>query len=157
MTKVWNTHSRISNDIAQAHIADLVALSPPVIPTSSSGKEEKPELDTADEIAVRDLLLGILNRVAGDYTLSRKHLEAVTAKESDVEGKWTGQVSKFELAVLDLREVSGTGTTRDRWSAALKAATTHLDQAAARSNANVDLSSRLDSRIALVSLHRLPT
>ncbi|KAB5595733.1 Mitochondrial outer membrane protein IML2 [Ceratobasidium theobromae] len=146
IAKVWNTHCRITNAIAQAQIADLVALSP----TSASSEDiEGAELDTADEIAIRDLLLGILYRAAGDYPLSRKHLEAVTAKENDVEGKWTGQVSKFELAVLELREVAP-GGTRDRWSAALKAASTHLDQAASRSNAGVDLSSRLDSRIALL-------
>lgn len=151
IAKVWNTHCRITNAIAQAQIADLVALSP----TSASSEDiEGAELDTADEIAIRDLLLGILYRAAGDYPLSRKHLEAVTAKENDVEGKWTGQVSKFELAVLELREVAP-GGTRDRWRAALKAASTHLDQAASRSNAGVDLSSRLDSRIALVSLPRV--
>lgn len=112
------------------------------------------DLDTADEIAIRNLLLGILYRADGAYALARTHLEAVVIGENDVEGKWTGQVSKFELAVLDLHEVTaaGVGSNRDRWSAALKSATTHLDQAAARSNATVDLSSRLDSRIALVSL-----
>lgn len=149
----WNTHCRITNSIAQAHISNLVALSPPVISTSALGKEEKtspPELDTADEIAVRDLLLGILYRAAGDYALSRQHLEAVISNENEVEGKWTGQMSRWELAVLDLREVSAPGTTRDRWSTALKAASTHLDQAAGRSNSNVDLSSRLDSRIAML-------
>jgi len=93
--------------------------------------------------------LGILYRAAGEYAVARTHLEAVTAGENEVEGKWSGQMSKFELAVLALREVSA-AADRDRWSAALKAATTSLDQAAARSNANVDLSSRLDSRIALL-------
>jgi hypothetical protein len=133
----------------------------PVISTASSelANEEKvaptstADLDTADEIAIRNLLLGILYRAAGEYALSRTHLEAVVADESNVEGKWSGQVSKFELAVLDLREVANEagGAPTAKWSAALKAATTHLDQAAARSTANVDLSSRLDSRIALVS------
>ncbi|CUA75866.1 Mitochondrial outer membrane protein IML2 [Coprinopsis cinerea okayama7 len=148
----WNTHSRITPTIAQAHIDNLVALSPPVIsgPNSSSG-EKNPELDTVDELVVRDLLLGILYRVAGDYTLSRKYLEAVPLKETEVEGKWTAQVAKFELAVLDLRQASREpNSARDKWQAALKAATAHLDQAAARSNANVDLSSRLDSRIVLL-------
>ncbi|KAF8604614.1 hypothetical protein BDV93DRAFT_537692 [Ceratobasidium sp. AG-I] len=159
--EVWNTHSRITNTIAQEHIANLVALSPAVITPSSasvSGEKSKDastapaDLDTADEIAIRNLLLGILHRADGAYELARTHLEAVVIGENDVEGKWTGQVSKFELAVLDLREVTaaGVGANRDRWSAALKSATTHLDQAAARSNANVDLSSRLDSRIALL-------
>ncbi|CAE6412045.1 unnamed protein product [Rhizoctonia solani] len=149
---VWNTHSRITPTIAQAHIDNLVALSPPVIsgPNSSSG-EKNPELDTVDELVVRDLLLGILYRVAGDYVLSRKYLEAVALKETEVEGKWTVQVAKFELAVLDLRQASREpNSARDKWQAALKAATAHLDQAAARSNANVDLSSRLDSRIVLL-------
>ncbi|QRW17672.1 mitochondrial outer membrane protein IML2 [Rhizoctonia solani] len=116
---------------------------------STSGRE--PRLDTVDELVVRDLLLGILYRAAGDYTLSRKYLEAVPLRENEVEGKWTAQVAKFELAVLDLRQVAHEPTSaRDKWQAALKAANGHLDQAAARSNANVDLSSRLDSRIMLL-------
>ncbi|KAH7342051.1 outer membrane protein Iml2/Tetratricopeptide repeat protein 39 [Rhizoctonia solani] len=149
----WNTHCRITSTIAQAHIDNLVALSPPVIygPNSTSGEEKNPELDTVDELVVRDLLLGILYRAIGDYALSRKYLEAVPLKETEVEGKWTGQVAKFELAVLDLRQVAHEpNSARDKWQAALKAATAHLDQAAARSNANVDLSSRLDSRIMLL-------
>ncbi|KEP50139.1 outer membrane protein IML2 [Rhizoctonia solani 123E] len=148
----WNTHSRITPTIAQAHIDILVALSPPVISTpNSSGGEQNPELDTVDELVVRDLLLGILYRVVGDYALSRKYLEAVPLRETEVEGKWTAQVAKFELAVLDLRQVAHEpNSARDKWQTAFKAATTHLDQAAARSNANVDLSSRLDSRIVLL-------
>ncbi|CAE6423036.1 unnamed protein product [Rhizoctonia solani] len=150
----WNTHCRITPTIAQAHIDNLVALSPPVIygPNSTSGEDNRnPELDTVDELVVRDLLLGILYRAIGDYALSRKYLEAVPLKETEVEGKWTGQVAKFELAVLDLRQVAHEpNSARDKWQAALKAATAHLDQAAARSNANVDLSSRLDSRIVLL-------
>ncbi|QRV74892.1 mitochondrial outer membrane protein IML2 [Ceratobasidium sp. AG-Ba] len=126
---VWNTHCRITTAIAQAHISNLVVLSPVISTASGSFTQEKTEttaeLDTADEIAVRHLLL------------------------ANVEGKWSGQVSKFELAVTDLREVPA-NASRDRWSQALKAATTHLDQAAARGGANVDLSSRLDSRIALL-------
>ncbi|CAE6511823.1 unnamed protein product [Rhizoctonia solani] len=152
LTIFWNTHSRITPTIAQAHIDILVALSPPVISTpNSSGGEQNPELDTVDELVVRDLLLGILYRVVGDYALSRKYLEAVPLRETEVEGKWTAQVAKFELAVLDLRQVAHEpNSARDKWQTAFKAATTHLDQAAARSNANVDLSSRLDSRIVLL-------
>ncbi|KAF8688969.1 hypothetical protein RHS03_09376, partial [Rhizoctonia solani] len=150
--EVWNTHCRITPTIAQAHIENLVVLSPPVITGSTSAPAaENPELDTVDELVVRDLLLGILYRAAGDYTLSRKYLEAVPLRENEVEGKWTAQVAKFELAVLDLRQVAHEPTSaRDKWQAALKAANGHLDQAAARSNANVDLSSRLDSRIMLL-------
>ncbi|ELU40101.1 IML2-like protein [Rhizoctonia solani AG-1 IA] len=153
--EVWNTHCRITPTIAQAHIENLVVLSPPVITGSTSvPAAENPELDTVDELVVRDLLLGILYRAAGDYTLSRKYLEAVPLRENEVEGKWTAQVAKFELAVLDLRQVAHEPTSaRDKWQAALKAANGHLDQAAARSNANVDLSSRLDSRIMLLCSH----
>ncbi|KAG8768720.1 hypothetical protein FRC12_005400, partial [Ceratobasidium sp. 428] len=149
----WNTHCRITTAIAQAHIPNLVVLSPLISTASGSFTEEKPsttaDLDTGDEIAVRHLLLGVLHRAAGDYALARAHLEAVTADEGNVEGKWSGQISKFELAVNDLREVPTTAS-RDKWASALKAATGHLDQAAARGGANVDLSSRLDSRIALL-------
>ncbi|KAG9098657.1 hypothetical protein FS749_003325 [Ceratobasidium sp. UAMH 11750] len=151
----WNTHCRITTAIAQAHIANLVVLSPLISTASGSFTEEKAantaDLDTGDEIAIRHLLLGVLHRAAGEYAVARAHLDAVVADESNVEGKWSGQVSKFELAVNDLREVP-VGANRDRWATALKAATTHLDQAVARGGANVDLSSRLDSRIALVSL-----
>ncbi|KAG8711182.1 hypothetical protein FRC08_016213 [Ceratobasidium sp. 394] len=150
---VWNTHCRITTAIAQAHIANLVVLSPLISTASGSFTEEKAantaDLDTGDEIAIRHLLLGVLHRAAGEYAVARAHLDAVVADESNVEGKWSGQVSKFELAVNDLREVP-VGANRDRWATALKAATTHLDQAVARGGANVDLSSRLDSRIALL-------
>ncbi|KAG8733358.1 hypothetical protein FRC11_006871 [Ceratobasidium sp. 423] len=148
----WNTHCRITPTIAQAHIDNLVALSPPVISgPGSTSVGGNPELDTVDELIVRDLLLGILYRAAGDYALSRKYLEAVPLKETEVEGKWTAQVAKFELAVLDLRQVAHEpNSARDKWQAALKSATGYLDQAAARSNGNVDLSSRLDSRIMLL-------
>ncbi|KAG9124801.1 hypothetical protein FRC07_010199, partial [Ceratobasidium sp. 392] len=151
--KIWNTHCRITTTIAQAHIPNLVVLSPVISTASGSFTEEKAsptaELDTGDEIAVRHLLLGVLHRAAGEYALARAHLDAVVADEANVEGKWSGQISKFELAVNDLREVPA-GASRDKWASALKAATAHLDQAAARGGANVDLSSRLDSRIALL-------
>ncbi|KAG8746511.1 hypothetical protein FRC10_004645 [Ceratobasidium sp. 414] len=145
--------SRFDQNWQSAHIANLVVLSPVISTASGSFTEEKAsntaDLDTGDEIAIRHLLLGVLHRAAGEYALARAHLDAVVADEGNVEGKWSGQVSKFELAVNDLREVPG-GANRDRWATALKAATTHLDQAVARGGAGVDLSSRLDSRIALL-------
>lgn len=72
----------------------------------------------------------------------------------------------FELAVLDLKETEagtrertkagqyGTGSSseseKDAWASSLKNATAKLDQAFALATASTDLSSRLDSRIAML-------
>jgi len=164
----WNSYSRISKEIAEAHIHELLSISPPVtIPTpfskviEPSTSNTEPVIDTTDEHAIRNLLLGILHRSTGNYIECKAFLQAVISHEKEFESNWVSPIAHFELAVLCLKEASAEdvaiatessskSTPRDRWLACLKEATKHLDDATARSGANVDLSGRLDSRIALL-------
>lgn len=76
---------------------------------------------------------------------------------------WVGGVAWFELAVLDLKEfdakekAEGRETTghsinadTEGWARVLKGALEKLDKALALATQQVDLSSRLDSRIAML-------
>lgn len=56
----------------------------------------------------------------------------------------------FELAVLDLKEAEARQSAKDAWAMALSAASDKLDQAMALATSSTDLSSRLDSRIAML-------
>jgi hypothetical protein len=174
---VWNTHSRISQDIARAHIEALSKLTPPVsissqyIPASSSPssptKYTPADLDTPDEEAIRSLILGMVHRTLKDFPTSRAFLEDAVEKHSQIKcSTWVGGVALFELAVLDLKEVeaderagklsseTNQGETSHvggkRWEEAIKRATAKLDRAMSVSGKEVDLSSRLDSRIMML-------
>jgi len=120
MAIFWNTHLRITPEVAQAHIVDFLSVSPsvtlstPFVPTprASNGITDIPApirapLDTPDELAVRSLLLGIMHRAAGCPTEARGFLrDAHTryAKIPSTGSTWIGGVALFELAVLELRE-----------------------------------------------------
>lgn len=174
---VWNTHSRITNDIARSHIEHLSKLTPPVstpsqyIPTPSlkspPTKGTLVDLDTPDEEAIRSLIMGIVHRTLGDLDVSRAFLDDAVEKNSQVKcSHWIGGVALFELAVLDLKEVEAgerahklsSESSKDevspagvkRWEKAIKSATTKLDKAISISGKDVDLSSRLDSRIMML-------
>ena len=152
-------------------------LTPPVpfssqyIPTSSlpssPTKGTLVDLDTPDEQAIRSLILGTVHRTLQDFATSRAFLEDAVKKLSQVKcSTWVGGVALFELAVLDLKEVeaderagklssetnkgelSHAGATR--WEEAIKSATAKLDKAMTISGKEVDLSSRLDSRIMML-------
>ena len=173
---VWNTHSRITQDIARAHIEDLSKLTPPVsipsqyIPTSSpspSTEGAPVDLDTPDEEAIRSLVLGIAHRTLEDFTTSRAVLEDIIKKQPQIKhSTWVNSVVLFELAVLDLKEVEAderagklsSETNKSelshagagRWEEAIKGATIKLDKAVSISGNEVDLSSRLDSRAMML-------
>lgn len=169
---VWNTHARISKDVAQAHINDVVALTPPVTiasplirPAAAPDSSAKhPDLDSPDEIAARSLLLGILHRTAGEFQASRQFLEDALSRHKTVKiSTWVGGLASFEMAVLDLKEaeaVSGTspdGSTpplgdaaKASWQRVLKAALERLEQAMSLAPQSVDLSSRLDTRVSIL-------
>ncbi|KAJ4482228.1 hypothetical protein J3R30DRAFT_3457864 [Lentinula aciculospora] len=222
----WNTHDRISPSTAAAHIREWSALSPPVgtnspyisLPAPASvTSSTTPDLDTADELALRFLLLGIAHRSIGCVELrnkknnlsstqpvsssssfvdttpesivgstsssslseeireyarnasaclraSRELLSAAHALQSTIKvSTWIGGLAMFELAVLDLKEVeleektkgrsSNSALSADlkkRWELALKSARVKLDAAMALAPNSVDLSSRLDSRVAML-------
>jgi len=155
----------------------MIKFTPPVsisgqyIPTSSlpasSTKGTLADLDTPDEEAIRSLILGTVHRTLGDFTTSRVFLEDAVKNYPQVKcSTWVGGVTLFELAVLDLveveaderagklssetdkGEVSSAGVKR--WEEAIKNATAKLDKAMGISGKEVDLSSRLDSRIMML-------
>ncbi|KAF9269546.1 hypothetical protein L218DRAFT_953162 [Marasmius fiardii PR-910] len=161
----WNNHARISVEIAKGHISEWSALTPPVtisgqyIP-SESPPSENVDLTTPDELAIRSLLLGLVHRSLGDFETSRKFLEDVAERHSKVEiSTWVGGVAWFELAVLDLKEVDAIerissnlepSALRSQWLKTLKIANEKLEKALALAPNSVDMSSRLDSRIAML-------
>jgi len=120
MAIFWNTHLRITPEVAQAHIVDFLSVSPPVTistpfaPTqpASNGVTDIPApihapLDTPDELAVRSLLLGIMHRAAGCPTEAREFLRDAHTRYAKIPSSgstWIGGVALFELAVLELRE-----------------------------------------------------
>jgi len=173
----WNTYSRISQDIARAHVESMSKLTPPVsissqyIPASSlpssPTKDTPVDLDTPDEEAIRSLILGMVHRTLKDFPASRAFLEDAVNKQSQIKcSTWVGGVALFELAVLDLKEVEAeekagklsSETNKDeisregakKWEEAIKRATTKLDKATSISGKNVDMSWRLDSRIMML-------
>ncbi|KAF9651455.1 hypothetical protein BDM02DRAFT_3110516 [Thelephora ganbajun] len=177
MAIFWNTHSRIPQDIAQSHVEDLSKLTPPVstssqyIPTSSLQSSPTNsihvDLDTPDEEAIRSLILGTVHRTLEDFAASRAFLEDAAKKHSQIRcSTWVGGVALFELAVLDLKEVEADERAGKlspktnkgevspvgvrRWEEAIESATTKLDKAMSISGKEVDLSSRLDSRIMML-------
>jgi tetratricopeptide (TPR) repeat protein len=121
MAIFWNTHGRITPTVAQAHITELLSLSPPVTlptalastPLASNGTSDAPTptrtpLDTPDELALRALLLGITHRAAGYPAEARAFLRDAHARYAKIPSSgstWIGGVALFELAVLELREV----------------------------------------------------
>ncbi|KAH8984025.1 hypothetical protein EDB92DRAFT_1888640 [Lactarius akahatsu] len=217
MAIFWNTHGRITPEVAQAHIAELLSLSPPVTlpspissappppttPASDAQAQARPPLDTPDELALRALLLGITHRAAGHPTEARRFLRDAHARHARIPSTgstWIGGVALFELAVLELREAhrlehggehehegesGGTsspssseeesvsssniggggaaglklrmnalavhdGSSQTRWRRVLKEAEALLDSAMSLSGSEVDLSSRLESRVAML-------
>ncbi|RDX56360.1 hypothetical protein OH76DRAFT_379943 [Lentinus brumalis] len=165
----WNTHTRITKDAALAHIQDWATClsTPPEFKsdtlTSVVDKERTTPLptdrpDTADELAIRSLLLAIVHRTVGDFSGSRAFLEDAIARQPAVQvSTWVGGVAWFEFAVLDLKEMDsksneagGDNVDTDAWTRALKGALEKLDKALSLATQQVDLSSRLDSRIAML-------
>ena len=109
--------------------------------------------DTPDELAIRALLLGIVHRTAGDLAASRAFLQDAVARQPAIRvSTWVGGVAWFELAVLDLKmqQAAGTDADIDAWTPVLKGAIEKLDKALGLATQQVDLSSRLDSRIAML-------
>lgn len=132
-------------------------------------------MDTPDELALRSLLLGITYRTIGNYELSRSFLLNAHAKQPSIRvSTWIGGVAMFELAVLDLKEIEwqerrrsnvptspspsssspppspSSSIFRGKWLEALDHASEKLDQTMLLATSSTDLSSRLDSRVAML-------
>jgi hypothetical protein len=130
MAIFWNTHGRITPAVAEAHIFELLSLSPPVtLPTpflstpspasnvNGNGSNGDPDastpvhtgaaLDTPDEHALRALLLGIMHRTTGHASEARAFLRDAHTRHAKIPSSgstWIGGIALFELAVLELRE-----------------------------------------------------
>ncbi|KAI6040557.1 hypothetical protein EDC04DRAFT_3140213 [Pisolithus marmoratus] len=168
----WNTHAHVDEETALAYIGGLTALTPPMdIETNymtSLSSTCQPgrllDLDTPDELAVRSLTLGLLHRTLGDYTGARKLFhDALKHYQNADANNWVGGVTHFELAVLDMKEgewrsvlVSEEGepaegdTALEVWKRAIKSARDTLARARASCTWEIDLSSRLGSRIVVL-------
>jgi len=166
-------HSRVAASIAQYRIGSLTALTPPVsdqrlenqglppglLPVRSepNAKLSHDDLDNPEELAVRALLLGINYRTTTTYEMAR-HFLVEASRYPLVINTWVAGVAMFELAVLDLKEAEmyTKGHNMDReqlrstWVDTLKSANVKLDIALRISGGDVDLSGRLDSRIAML-------
>jgi len=171
---VWNTHARIDAAIAKAHIAEYAALTPlPTIssptlsslPTSSTeaSKKERLDLDNADELAVRALILGVCHRTVGEYEAAHRFLEEAAKYQEDGKLKvntWVAGLAYFEMAVDEIKEYEasekakakegGGSVDTKRWEKVLKGASARLDRALHFSGSAIDLSSRLDSRVSML-------
>ena len=119
------------------------------------------DLDTTDEVAVRSLLLGITHRTAGAFEAAHAFLSDAHRRQPTIRtSTWVGGVALFELAVLELKETEARTErgavpmprkeAKEEWMKTLKSANETLDKALALATQQVDLSSRLDSRIAML-------
>jgi hypothetical protein len=130
MAIFWNTHGRITPAVAEAHIFELLSLSPPVTfptpfvstpspvsnvkgddssgdPDASTPVHTRAALDTPDEHALRALLLGIMHRTMGYPSEARAFLRDAHTRHAKIPSSgstWIGGVALFERAVLELRE-----------------------------------------------------
>jgi len=147
---------------------------------AASPVKDAVDLDTPDELALRALLLGIHYRTLKAFDVARGFLVQAHGYHSELKvSTWIGGLAMFELAVLDLREaedrygervtvvrgiekeegpkVNGRSYSRLMeyeemrvWSEVLTAARDKLDVALDLTTGSVDMTSRLDSRIAIL-------
>lgn len=98
---------------------------------------------------MRSLLLGIVYRSTGAFATSRKHLDAAHDMHKEVKvSTWVGGVAAFERVVLNLKEAEKDASSD--WKKVLKEANEGLDHAISLAPNSVDLSSRLDTRVAML-------
>lgn len=99
----------------------------------------------------------------GDFSLAQRLLILATVgDESRITGTWMIPMAYFEAAVtvmLEVQELEDKSPLDEnlklRWTNAMNDANTYLDSASAKLG-DTDLSSRLESRIAMVWVERRP-
>ena len=154
----------------------LMSPKSPRSPLHPAALQIKDDLDTPDELALRALLLGIHHRTLKAFDIARGSLlEAHEYQSKLTVSTWIGGLAMFELAVLDLKEAedrdrkrlevvhsvekekdgycsqhAGDEEMRRIWRDVIKAACVKLEVAMNLATNSVDLSSRLDSRIAML-------
>jgi len=167
------SRSRIS--IASLHISDVPVSPSPLSSSNQAGEIQLADLDTLDELAIRALLLGINYRTIGAYQVARGFFVEAHAYPVAI-NTWVGGIAMFELAVLDLKEAEARtgGGGRGRassdpnavifvefratseedkqniWREALTSASEKLEVVLNLAGSDVDLSSRLDSRVSML-------
>jgi len=171
----WNTHAHVNEATALAHIEEFCAFTPPIgIESSHMATPPTPpetvtlDLDTPDELALRSLILGIVHRTIGDYDAGRALLNDTLKHGANVEmSTWVSAVAYIELAVLEMKEGERRAVRRQRdhaekadsseeekgvseWAHTFKAAKEMLGTATTLCAREMDLSSRLDSRIVML-------
>jgi len=140
--------------------------------SAASQVEDAVDLDTPDELALRALLLGIHHRTLKTFDLARGFLVQAYGYHTELKvSTWIGGLKEAEdrhgkrvsVVVRGIEKEDGPMINGDRsyfqvkggeemskvWSEVLKAARVKLDVALDLAT-NVDLSSRLDSRIAIL-------
>jgi hypothetical protein len=126
----------------------------------------KLDLDTPDELAIRSLILGIVHRTIGDYVTGRTLLNDAVKHGANAEiSTWVSAVAYFELAVVEMKEGERKAAEREaksekatseeekgmtEWGHTFKMAREMLAEAAGMCTREMDLSSRLDSRIVML-------
>lgn len=124
------------------------------------------DLDTPDELAIRSLILGIVHRTIGDYVTARLLFNDALKHGANVEiSTWVSAFAYFELAVLEMKEGERKAAEREaksedagreeekgmtEWGHTFKVAREMLAQATGMCTREMDLSSRLDSRIVML-------
>ncbi|KAF8132977.1 hypothetical protein EV363DRAFT_1327081 [Boletus edulis] len=171
----WNTHAHIDEATALAHIGEFSAFTPPIgIESKHMPTRPTPpatitrDLDTPDELAVRSLILGTVHHTIGDYDGGRALLNDAVKHGANVEvSTWVSAVAYVELAVLEMKEGERSAARRQgdhavkagnseeergvsEWPRTFKAAKEMLGAATTLCAREMDLSSRLDSRIVML-------
>ncbi|KIK69622.1 hypothetical protein GYMLUDRAFT_34005 [Collybiopsis luxurians FD-317 M1] len=138
--------------------------------SSASSSSETPAttqstVESGDIRLVPEDLTQYVDKAPASLRASRELLTAAHALQPSIKvSTWIGGVAMFELAVLDLKEVeveeqqiktqSASADLSDdlkkKWHSALKSARAKLDSAMSLATNSVDLSSRLDSRTAML-------
>jgi hypothetical protein len=135
-------------DLASGSSSETSSSTQPAGPRSSSV-----DLDSADELAVRALLLGINYRTQSAYEIARGFL-AEAPKYQVTSSTWVAGMAMFEIAVLDLKETEArtrgiAGDERKRaWTDTLKETSNKLDRALSLSSGS--LAFRLESRVTML-------
>lgn len=156
---VWNIHDRISLEASNSRIREWEGLNPPIVHSGAqvpNGTGNEGDTTTAplleDEITLRDYMLGIVHRTAKHFPAARECLNRVLAKEGKTESSWLVPQSAFELAVLELQEADAQQLSdKNDWAKPLLSATALLAIATRHLQSTMDMSTRLEMRIAMLS------
>ena len=145
MACFWNSYGKVTKQSAIKHIKSLSELTPEpniksnlIVDIDKKVQNDILDLDTDDELAVRDLLLGILHRAVGELEISKRYLdECVEYRHKINDDTWAPAFAVYELALLQLNEcdskvkgVENEDKIKQIWKSGLSNAEKLLDFAA---------------------------